>query len=81
MIQISILSKIVLTTNNKFKNISEKKQNFSYKLKFIKIVLALPKLKNIIAEIMYSIDGNKNKLDTDQETTFEENDRPVENAD
>lgn len=42
MIQISILSKIVLT-NNKFKNISEKKQNFSYKLKFIKIVTGTSK--------------------------------------
>lgn len=30
---------------------------------------------------MYSIDGNKNKLYTNQETIFEENDRPVENAD
>lgn len=30
---------------------------------------------------MYSIDGNKNKLDRNQETIFEENDRPVGNAD
>lgn len=43
MIQISILSKIVLTTNNKFKNINEKKHNYRYKLKFIKRVTGTSK--------------------------------------